>query len=87
MSDDEISNGREEARGEFFAGLDRLAFALEMETAELLEAGDEEGARRRENQRLGVRLAQRYVSGVSADEVDLRLREWEATYEERTSLD
>lgn len=67
-------------RGEIFTGLDRLAFALEMEAAKLLEAGDATSADQRQEQRLGVRLAQRYVAGVWATEIDGRLRRWEEEY-------
>jgi len=70
-------------RGRIFTDLDRLAFALEMEVAGLLDAGLEEKAARVQEQRLGVRLAQRLVAGVWADEVDLRLRRWSAEYEAR----
>lgn len=63
-------------RGAIFTDLDRLAFALEMEVAELLETGDEEEARRRQDVRLGVRLAQRLVTGVWADEVNTRVQRW-----------
>lgn len=70
-------------RGSVFTDLDRLAFALEMEAAQMLEEGREEEARRTQEQRLGVRLAQRLVAGVWADEVDLRVRRWSAEYQER----
>jgi hypothetical protein len=70
-------------RGRIFTDLDRLAFALEMEAAELLELGREAQAARVQEQRLGVRLAQRLVAGVWADEVDLRLRRWAAEYDAR----
>jgi hypothetical protein len=33
-----------------------------------------------------VRLAQRLVAGVWADEVDLRLRRWAAEYDSRLAL-
>ncbi|HEX8696499.1 MAG TPA: hypothetical protein VF746_29035 [Longimicrobium sp.] len=72
-----------ELRGRIFTDLDRLAFALEMEAAEHLEQGREAEAARTQEQRLGVRLAQRLVAGVWADEVDLRLRRWAAEYEAR----
>ncbi|CAN5655442.1 hypothetical protein BH23GEM3_BH23GEM3_13210 [soil metagenome] len=72
-------------RGRIFTDLDVLAFALEMEAASLLEAGREAEAERCQQQRLGVRLAQRLVAGVWADEVNLRLRRWEAQYEGRLS--
>lgn len=74
----------EELRGELFSALDRLAFALELEAAEAVEAGDEELAVRLEDQRLGVRLAQRYVTGVSADEVGPRIEKTRAEYDRRT---
>lgn len=74
-----------ELRGRIFTDLDRLAFALEMEAAAHLEAGREEEARRTQENRLGVRLAQRLVAGVWADEVDLRLERWSAEYEARLS--
>ena len=61
-------------RGRIFTDLDRLAFALEMEAAELLVAGREAEAGRVQEQRLGVRLAQRLVAGVWAAEVDGRLQ-------------
>lgn len=74
----------ERFRGELFGLLDRLAFALELETAQALEASDEEGATRLEERRLGVRLAQRLVAGVHADEVDLRLHRTRREYDLRT---
>ncbi|HSU16440.1 hypothetical protein [Longimicrobium sp.] len=70
-------------RGRIFTDLDRLAFALEMEAAELLERGRGEQAGRVQEQRLGVRLAQRLVAGVWADEVNLRLQRWAAEYDAR----
>ncbi|HET7321495.1 MAG TPA: hypothetical protein VFI96_03300 [Longimicrobiaceae bacterium] len=73
-------------RGDLFNDLDRLAFTLEMEVAELLLRGDEEEARRRQDVRLGVRLAQRLVTGVWADEVDLRVRQWGTEYESRIGM-
>jgi hypothetical protein len=72
-----------EVRGQLFTDLDRLAFALEMEGVERLAAGDREAALRLENQRLGVRLAQRMVADVWADEVNLRIRRWQAEYAAR----
>ena len=72
-----------ELRGHLFTDLDRLAFALEMEAAELLEAGDERSAGRQQEIRLGVRLAQRLVAGVWADEVDLRIRRYLPEYDAR----
>jgi hypothetical protein len=70
-------------RGGIFTDLDRLAFALEMEAAELLELGREAQAGRVQEQRLGVRLAQRLVAGVWADEVNLRLQRWADEYDAR----
>ena len=70
-------------RGDIFTDLDRLAFALEMEAAQLLEAGRPEEAGQRQSLRLGVRLAQRMVAGVWADEVNLRIQEWSQEYESR----
>jgi hypothetical protein len=70
-------------RGELFVKLDRLAFALEMEAAELLEAGQEQESERCQQQRLGVRLAQRLVAGVWADEAHLRIERWACEYEAR----
>lgn len=70
-------------RGNIFTDLDRLAFALEMEAAELVRQGREEEAASRQHQRLGVRLAQRLVTGVWADEVNLRLQEWTEAYDDR----
>ena len=72
-----------ELRGKIFTDLDRLAFALEMEVAQLLEEGREDEAGRRQEQRLGVRLAQRLVAGVWADEVNSRLQRWAGEYEAR----
>jgi hypothetical protein len=72
-----------ELRGRIFTDLDRLAFALEMEAAELLVLGREAQAGRVQEQRLGVRLAQRLVAGVWADEVNLRLQRWAAEYDAR----
>jgi hypothetical protein len=72
-----------ELRGRIFTDLDRLAFALEMEAAGLLELGREIEAARVQEQRLGVRLAQRLVAGVWADEVNLRLQRWAGEYEAR----
>lgn len=73
----------EELRGELYSELDLLAFAFEMEAAERLAEDDEAGARRLQDRRLGVRLAQRLVSGVSSDEVDARLRRWREVYRQR----
>ncbi|HYH83675.1 MAG TPA: hypothetical protein VEX86_28025 [Longimicrobium sp.] len=70
-------------RGRIFTDLDRLAFALEMEAAALLEQGRVDEAARVQENRLGVRLAQRLAAGVWADEVDGRLRRWGAEYDIR----
>ena len=70
-------------RGTLFTDLDRLAFALEMEVAMLIDAGQDEAAVRCQNQRLGVRLAQRLVAGVWAEEVHSRLERWNEEYEQR----
>ena len=70
-------------RGSIFTDLDRLAFALEMEAALLLEQGREAEAGRVQEQRLGVRLAQRLVAGVWADEVNGRLQRWSDAYDAR----
>ncbi|MFW5947213.1 MAG: hypothetical protein ACOCUW_01865 [Gemmatimonadota bacterium] len=75
----------EDTRGRLFTGLDRLAFALEMEAAEAVEAGDEAAATRLEDQRLGVRMAQRFVAGVYADEVDPRIERTRSAYDRRTA--
>jgi hypothetical protein len=79
---DEAPEARE-LRGAIFTDLDRLAFALEMEAAELLEQGLDDEARCRQELRLGVRLAQRLVAGVWADEVNLRIRRHRAAYDSR----
>jgi hypothetical protein len=73
-----------ELRGKVFTDLDRLAFALEMEAAALLAEGKETESARHQERRLGVRLAQRLVAGVWADEVDGRMQRWSADYETRT---
>jgi hypothetical protein len=73
-----------ELRGKIFTDLDRLAFALEMEAAGLLREGRGEEAARHQERRLGVRLAQRLVAGVWADEVNGRMQRWSADYEART---
>lgn len=67
-------------RGECFSRLDRLAFALEMEAAELVSAERLADAESLQATRLGVRLAQRLVSGVPSPEVDGRLGRWEVAY-------
>ena len=81
---DSASDPAEALRGRLFSGLDRLAFALELEAARALEAGDEDAAMRIEDRRLGVRLAQRHVSGVHAAEVDPRIEATRAEYDRRT---
>jgi hypothetical protein len=70
-------------RGSIFTDLDRLAFSLEMEAAKLIEAGLEEDARRRHDIRLGVRLAQRLVTGVHAEEVHNRIERFAEDYAAR----
>jgi hypothetical protein len=70
-------------RGALFTDLDRLAFALEMEAAALLSENREAEADQRQQQRLGVRLAQRLVAGVWAAEVNPRIHGWAAEYEAR----
>lgn len=80
----ESDDPAEMLRGELFTGLDRLAFALEWEAAEAARAGDDETAVRLEDRRLGVRLAQRFVAGVHADEVDLRIDATRREYDLRT---
>ena len=65
------------------ARIDRLAFALEIEAAELIEQGLEDEARARQEMRLGVRLAQRLVAGVHADEVHQRIARCAAEYDAR----
>jgi hypothetical protein len=72
-----------ELRGNIFTELDRLAFALEMEASELIEQGLEEEARCRQDLRLGVRLAQRLVAGVHADEVHDRIDRYAPDYDAR----
>jgi hypothetical protein len=73
----------QQLRGDIFNDLDRLAFALEMESAELISDGLEDEARCRQELRLGVRLAQRLVAGVWADEVHRRIARYSAAYEAR----
>ena len=80
----ETDDPAESLRGHLFTGLDRLAFALEWEAAEAVARGDEAAATRLEDRRLGVRLAQRYVTGVHADEVDLRIDATRREYDART---
>jgi hypothetical protein len=72
-----------ELRGRIFTDLDRLAFALEMEAARHLDEGRDAECERLQEQRLGVRLAQRLVSGIWADEVHRPLMEWAEAYEGR----
>jgi hypothetical protein len=73
-------------RGNLFQDLDRLAFAVEMEAAALLAEGREEEAWAKQQVRLGVRLAQRLVAGVWADEVNLRVRDCSGDYESRLGM-
>lgn len=73
-------------RGRIFTDLDRLAFALEMEAAQEVEAGDDARASRTQALRLGVRLAQRLVAGVHAPEVNGRIDRWWADYETRLAV-
>lgn len=73
-------------RGRLFTDLDRLAFALEMEAASLLAEGHEAEAERCQQQRLGVRLAQRMVAEVWADEVHLRVQRWTKEYDARLAM-
>lgn len=73
-------------RGRIFTDLDRLAFSLEMEAAEQLERGQAGEYLRTQERRLGVRLAQRLVSGVPADEVNGRMERWAHGYDERLGL-
>lgn len=83
MSDEQRGVDEAEVRGRLYGALDRLAFALELEAAEAVERGDEAAASRLTEQRLGVRLAQRLVGGVHADEVDERLRRSRDAYDSR----
>ena len=69
-----------ELRGQLYQELDLLSYALEMEAAEALQQGDEDLARTHQLTRLGIRLAQRLVGGVSAPEVDRRLDRRRAEY-------
>ena len=85
-SPDESPAARE-LRGRFYVDLDRLAFALEMEAAALLREGEEKQAIQRQELRLGVRLAQRLVSGVWADEVNLRVQRWAKEYDARLAAE
>ncbi len=70
-------------RGRIFTDLDRLAFALEMEAADHLERGRPAEYLRAQERRLGVRLAQRLVAGVPADEVNGRVEAWSGQYDAR----
>jgi hypothetical protein len=67
-------------RGRIFTDLDKLAFSLEMEAAELLERGHAGEYLRTQERRLGVRLAQRLVAGVPAEEVNARMERWDGAY-------
>jgi hypothetical protein len=73
-------------RGRIFTDLDRLAFAIEMEAAEHLEQGRAAEYARAQERRLGVRLAQRLVAGVPADEVNGRMERWQGGYDQRLRL-
>jgi hypothetical protein len=73
-------------RGRIFTDLDRLAFSIEMEAAEHLRHGRAAEYVRAQERRLGVRLAQRLVSGVPADEVNGRIERWESGYDQRLGL-
>lgn len=73
-------------RGRIFTDLDRLAFALELEAAEHLEAGRAGEYLRAQERRLGVRLAQRLVSGVHADEVNARIERTADGYDRSLGL-
>jgi hypothetical protein len=73
-------------QGRIFTDLDRLAFALEMEAAEHLQGGRADEYQRTQERRLGVRLAQRLVAGVPADEVNGRMERWQGHYEQRLGL-
>lgn len=73
-------------RGRIFTDLDRLAFSLELEAAEHLERGRAGDYLRTQERRLGVRLAQRLVSGVPADEVDGRMERGRQGYDARLGL-
>jgi hypothetical protein len=72
----------QQLRAALFQELDLLAYALEMEAAEALAGGAEELALRTQQTRLGVRLAQRLVSGVASPEVDRRLNARRPAYHE-----
>lgn len=78
----EVTTEEAAIRGRLFTELDLLAFALEMEAAQALEA-DAAEAERLQAQRLGVRLAQRLVAGVWAEEVQRRLERWQGEYAAR----
>ncbi len=68
-------------RGRLYQELDLLAFALEMEAAEQVSEGRDDDAARTQQERLGIRLAQRLVGGVPAPEVDRRLDHWREQYQ------
>ena len=67
-------------RGRIFTDLDKLAFSLEMEASGHLERGHSAEYLRTQERRLGVRLAQRLVAGVPAEEVNGRVERWEGDY-------
>jgi hypothetical protein len=73
-------------RGRIFTDLDRLAFALELEASEHLEHGRAGDYLRLQERRLGVRLAQRLVSGVPADEVNARIERSAEGYDRRLGM-
>ncbi len=70
-------------RAELYQELDLLAFALEMEASEAAASERDDEAERAQLTRLGIRLAQRLVSGVFAPEVNPRLSRWRSEYESR----
>ncbi|HEY7768091.1 hypothetical protein [Longimicrobium sp.] len=70
-------------RGRIFTDLDKLAFSLEMEASEHLERGRSAEYLRAQERRLGVRLAQRLVAGVPAEEVNGRMERWDGDYARR----
>lgn len=74
-------------RGRIFTDLDKLAFALEMEAAGHLDGGRADEYLRVQERRLGVRLAQRLVAGVPAEEVNGRMEQWEHAYARRLGME
>lgn len=79
-----MTDDAEALRGRLFTDLDRLAFALELEAVHAIDAGQEAAAVRLEDRRLGVRLAQRLIAGVYADEVNPRIERTRLEYDRRT---